>query len=357
MDEIDRRSLFVSHAHADRTLAAALSKFIGVAFSGLVDSFVSSSPTPGQGISAGDEWYGRIQRELQGAERVWVLATPTSVTHPWIFFEAGVGRALCAGGVTPLCVGVAPDELPSPLDQFQSYDGLDAGERGLRALAVDVGAQLGMKIPEEFLGGAIEDWLSAAGAHTPDEAVPNDATVAPEQLDRMDALLSRLERLPVLQPVSPTLTDRVDPRPNDHSISISALVRSLAASGMAPETAARLLRLSSGDYLQQSLFEPPAVPGPRDYDQRLRLLGARAIPEVNSQDALISIVEDAPPETKFEAIPLTAPGEVRVRISDDVGGYNLRLRGPWLQTLDTVGLPARSAELVRAIRQTLGLDA
>ena len=154
IEQIEKRSLFLSHAHADRELSTHLQDFVQLVYSGLVETFVSSSPTAG--IGSGEEWFQRIHVELRRAERVWVIATPVSVSHPWIYWEAGVGRALCEGGVTPVCVGISVEELPSPLNQFQAYDALANDGNNLRALAADVAAQMGMDVADVLLQNAMD---------------------------------------------------------------------------------------------------------------------------------------------------------------------------------------------------------
>ena len=119
------RSVFVSHSHADRKLASGLQLLIEEAYSGIVTPFVSSDPGPTGGIMPGDEWFVRIGMALRDAEAVWVIATPTAISRPWVYWEAGIGRALCPGGVIVIRVSLSPEEIPSPLSAFQSYDGGD----------------------------------------------------------------------------------------------------------------------------------------------------------------------------------------------------------------------------------------
>lgn len=309
MEEIAKRSIFVSHAHADRELASALEQFITVAYSGLVRTFVSSSITPGQGISAGDEWYQRIQRELGEAERVWILATPTSVSHPWVYFEAGIGRALCDAGVTPLRVGIKLEDLPSPINQFQSFDGLAPGDRGLKALAADVGAQIGMRIPDFLLDRAVKDWLVVAKSHKPTEGPPDDASVTPEQVDRMEAVLSRFERL--------TAPD-VPRRP----------ARSVEQELIRARVSARLR-------------------------SRVRLLGVRKYSPPQSFDELMGLVEGAPAGTSFEALEVDSDGDVVIRIFDDADEQRMYVKGDWLEDIpDTSDLSIRAGELILQIEAT-----
>ena len=200
IEQIEKRSLFLSHAHANRELSTHLQDFVQLVYSGLVETFVSSSPTAG--IGSGEEWFQRIHVELRRAERVWVIATPVSVSHPWIYWEAGVGRALCEGGVTPVCVGISVEELPSPLNQFQAYDALANDGNNLRALAADVAAQMGMEVADVLLQNAMDTWLTQATRHEPTTQPADEATLSPEQVTQVDSLVSRLRpSVPCSQPV------------------------------------------------------------------------------------------------------------------------------------------------------------
>jgi len=90
-----KRLIFLSHAVADRKLADALKAAALAAYSGVVDVFASSDTSVGGGLKPGDEWFATIHEHLQIAEAVWVLATPTSLKHPWLYWEAGIGQAVC----------------------------------------------------------------------------------------------------------------------------------------------------------------------------------------------------------------------------------------------------------------------
>ena len=101
---VPKRLVFISHAHADRNLAQALQRLVRAVFSGVL-SRTRRRPNARSGVQPGEEWYPSIHEQLRRAEAVWVLATPTSVKHPWLYWEAGIGRAVCPNGVTVLRVG------------------------------------------------------------------------------------------------------------------------------------------------------------------------------------------------------------------------------------------------------------
>jgi hypothetical protein len=193
--KLERRQIFVSHAHADRILALEVRKLVEGSFSGLVHAYVSSDPTPTGGVKPGEgEWYSQIHRQLQASESVWVLATPTSIGHPWIYWEAGFGKAICPGSLLVLRVGVNNNDLPSPLSNFQSYDGSVAGAGGVGELVGKVGEELGMKVQPVLIEAMAEKWTAAAKSYKPEtEGETPGPEISPEHLDQFGALIARLE--------------------------------------------------------------------------------------------------------------------------------------------------------------------
>jgi len=190
--KLEHRLVFVSHSHADRELASALSEMISTVFSGVVETFVSSDPGPTGGIMPGDQWYGQVETKLCQAEAVWVLATPASVKSPWIYWEAGIGRALCPKGLVVLRVKLGASDIPSPLDTFQSFDGLQSAQVG--ELLGKVGNQIAMSPPIVLIDSGAQAWVAIARDYEPvQENVNQLPTIAPERLDRLDAAIARLE--------------------------------------------------------------------------------------------------------------------------------------------------------------------
>jgi hypothetical protein len=200
---LETRSIFVSHTHADRQLANALGDLAAAVFSGLVVPFTSSDPGATRGLMPGEEWFERIHVRLREAEAVWVLATPQSITRPWIYWEAGTGRALCPGSVVVVRVGLQASGVPSPLSAFQSYDGLSSGDDGIGVMLNKVAAQIGMKLAPVLVDKYVADWIAVAKAHEPDEeGTESPPSVSPEQLDRLEAIIARLEAV-VAAPATP----------------------------------------------------------------------------------------------------------------------------------------------------------
>ena len=192
----DHRQVFLSHSHSDRRLSDALQALVTSVYSGLVEVFTTADASPSGGLQPGDEWYARVHAELAKSESVWVLATKTSVTRPWLYWEAGLGRAICPGGVVVLRVGLSVSEIPPPLSALQSYDGLDDGPNGVSTMLTKIADGVGMTIDIETIAGPIRRWLTYAREHEPDVAT-NDGQpmLAPEQVDRVEQAIAKLERM------------------------------------------------------------------------------------------------------------------------------------------------------------------
>jgi len=290
--KLEQRLVFVSHGHADRQLALALKALIGTAFSGVVDAFISSDPGPAGGVMPGDQWYAQIEGKLCQAESVWVLATPTSIKRPWIYWEAGIGRALCPNGLVVVKIHLGGSAVPSPLTSFEIYDGLDAGR--MAELLGKVGLQIGMSPPAFLLKTATEEWAAVAQSYEAAEEKGEDApTVSPERLDRLDGAIARLEAIPV--PLAPT---------------------------------------SPGD----------------DFRQRLtRIVGAGTVLYTSVND-LINAIETAPVDTTFRASYIDDDGDMAIRATRGEETVRLFLGGSTLSSVtDMQGLGQRTRGLLQRI--------
>jgi hypothetical protein len=113
--------IFISHASADTDIAVALQGWIRATFLGGVNVFVSSD---GQSISPGDDWRGKIEEALREADMALVICTESSLSRPWLGFEAGAAW-MRGAKVVPLCYhGLRVESLPLP---FSSRHALDLG--------------------------------------------------------------------------------------------------------------------------------------------------------------------------------------------------------------------------------------
>jgi len=202
-EKFEKRLIFISHSIADRNLATQLKSLIEKVYSGLVEAYISSDPSPAGGVQPGEEWYTSIHEKLEKAEAVWVLATAESVQRPWLYWESGVGRAVCKN-VCILRVKLELPGLPSPLSFLQSYDALSLKDGGITEMLGKVGNQMGMAVPKDILSLHAKQWVEFAEKHKPEPRTEGETpTVDPEkQLGPLEAVTSRLERLLSDEPLS-----------------------------------------------------------------------------------------------------------------------------------------------------------
>jgi hypothetical protein len=111
----DRRRLFLSHAAIDGPLAILLKDEIVRRIPG-VSVFCSSYPGD---IKLGFRWSPEVQRNLQEAGTLMLVATKQSVQRNWVWFESGV--FWFDRPIVICCFGqLRPDSLPSPLGERQA---------------------------------------------------------------------------------------------------------------------------------------------------------------------------------------------------------------------------------------------
>ena len=332
------RTVFVSHSAADRKLAGALGALIDEAFSAVLGYFASSDPSPSGGLQPGDEWYAAIHGRLLTADSVWVLATEESITHPWLYWEAGIGRAICPRGVVVLRVGLTQQQIPSPLSAYQSYDGLSLGDPGIGTLIGKVANQLEMKIAPVLLNDCAGRWIEIAKMHKPDSGTGGQA-VNPEQVDRIEGLIGRLEAQ-VQRVVQPSAFSSRLAELNPPAVGRTRQERraDLAARNQrtAEMTAAQTLRRETAN----RMFPNGRKPG-----------------FVKSAEELIAIVDSAP-NIAFSAGQVDQDGDLTVRAVDgSENSASFWLRGEWVETLETLPeYSSRVSDLFAQIRARLAED-
>ncbi len=114
--------VFISHTSEEADVAQSFQSLIGDKFLGLFDVFVSSD---GKSIRVGQQWLDSVSQALQACVLEVIIASPTSVTRPWINFEAGAAwvRGI---PIIPLChSGMTPSKLPVPLNLLQGARATD----------------------------------------------------------------------------------------------------------------------------------------------------------------------------------------------------------------------------------------
>jgi hypothetical protein len=140
-----RPTIFISHMHIDEQSANALEIVLRKALLGGLDVFNSSNR---RSISAGDPWRDKIIDTLKKSKCVLILASPESVSSPWVNFEAG-GAWVSNTRVIPCCIkGMTPSSLPAPLSHLQAIN-LESPE-DIRVLVKHLAEVAQLDFPEEF---------------------------------------------------------------------------------------------------------------------------------------------------------------------------------------------------------------
>jgi hypothetical protein len=119
--EIQKPTVFISHAVTDQPIAKILREEIDKVFAGGVQVFASSVPGV---IDPGADWLRDIRTNLETATAVIVIVSPTSLNRPWVWFEVGASWSQMEEGegkIFPLCVPeVDKGSLPEPLGRLQA---------------------------------------------------------------------------------------------------------------------------------------------------------------------------------------------------------------------------------------------
>jgi len=141
----EKATVFISHIHGEEHTANTVEAVLRKSLIGAVDIFNSSNR---RSISPGDPWRDTIVTTLQKSTCVLVLASPNSVSSPWVNFEAG-GAWVSGTRVIPCCTGgMRPSSLPTPLSHLQGV-ALDSVE-GLSSLVRQLAELSGLDFPSEF---------------------------------------------------------------------------------------------------------------------------------------------------------------------------------------------------------------
>ncbi|MFM7403148.1 MAG: toll/interleukin-1 receptor domain-containing protein [Erythrobacter sp.] len=106
----------ISHAHADRHLAQALSNLLTRRSLQQISCWHSSDSQEGGGIGAGQRWFERIRSELLNSKAIVVLLTENSIKSSWVQFESGFGAASAELEIIPLVINLDDmTRVPDPL--------------------------------------------------------------------------------------------------------------------------------------------------------------------------------------------------------------------------------------------------
>lgn len=186
--------IFVSHAHVDAALAAALKTLLTNIFDD-VEVDYSSDPSAGGGIEAGSNWLQWILGKVRSCNVAVVMLTPESLSRPWLMWESGAvnGIGLALGEqrqIVPLLFRVNRENLTGPLSHLQAEQG--ETEQGIRRVVLAVWDLLGKKPREEKLdllfGAALSGYLKQIQGVLQDRPQSLNEGSVQEWCERLDAL-------------------------------------------------------------------------------------------------------------------------------------------------------------------------
>ncbi len=116
------KNVFVSHITEEAPIALELKKFIETSFLGTISVFAS---TDVHDLTPGSRWLDRIEKALKESTLLLIICSPSSLTRPWINFEAGCGW-IKGAEIIPIChSGQRKDQLPYPFSQFMALSLFD----------------------------------------------------------------------------------------------------------------------------------------------------------------------------------------------------------------------------------------
>ena len=111
--------IFISHISEEGKIANTLKEWIESTFSGHCSVFVSSNTDD---IPPGSKWLDQIDDALSETAILLIICSPSSISRPWINFEAGCGW-IKKIPVMPLCHSeLRKSGLPQPLAMLQGLD-------------------------------------------------------------------------------------------------------------------------------------------------------------------------------------------------------------------------------------------
>lgn len=118
----------------------------------MIDVFVSSDNSS---VGLGQKWLDAITEALRRCAVEIIIASPMSVTRPWINFEAGSGWIRDIP-VIPLChSGMTPSSLPVPLNLLQAAVATEVSQ--LKLVFPVLAQALGSASPNPDFSGFIQE--------------------------------------------------------------------------------------------------------------------------------------------------------------------------------------------------------
>src|SRR5262245_32592307 len=118
--------ILISHAVEDEPAASALKEMIRRCSLNKIEVWFSSDSSSYGGMPIGGAWFNELFLKLKGTDWIVALATPGSLSSPWLYFECGFLAASHSQSIVPLTLGVPISGVPMPLAAYQTYDAANA---------------------------------------------------------------------------------------------------------------------------------------------------------------------------------------------------------------------------------------
>jgi hypothetical protein len=157
---MEKPVVFVSHAAIDAEIATSFKYDAESSFLGLCRLFVSSNL---DSLSGGSEWMREIKSNLECAKILVGLLSPVAIQRPWIYVEFGAGWIRSIPTVAVCHSGLAREQLPVPLSNFQALNLLD--ELHLRHLYEQISSAVGCELPPADYSGLVSKYRDITEVH------------------------------------------------------------------------------------------------------------------------------------------------------------------------------------------------
>jgi hypothetical protein len=113
--------IFISHSHADQTLADALRNVLEEAFT-MPDGNVRATSLVGGKLGVGAAIPESLRRDVEGASVVMGILTRDSIQSTYVLFELGASWGLQKPTYPLLAGGITREHLPGPLKEREAID-------------------------------------------------------------------------------------------------------------------------------------------------------------------------------------------------------------------------------------------
>lgn len=165
--DLGKKIIFVSHTSTEAAFAICLKECIEKTFPHHVQGFVTSDP---RDLRAGKLWLKEIETNLGNAAGIIVVCSPSSITRPWIHFEAGCAW-IRGVPIIPIChAGFTRGQLEQPIATFQ---GLNLEDKDFaKQLLESIAELLGLEDVPEVHFSRMEKRLRAASAKAETKSLP-----------------------------------------------------------------------------------------------------------------------------------------------------------------------------------------